>query len=166
MPGVKANDAVERINGKEFIPRFEGGNQFINRKEICLIFIAMIQICVVCRIYVMHCSMVVISLIEINCNMATCLCSATLPMPARRSAKNGQHDHDKCKNHGVPYNCLYNTMTCQPPPSEMFLNTFLGETPFMWFSGVEPIPGNLFKPHHVGGRECLVELAMWKKVLR
>jgi hypothetical protein len=74
------NDTVERINGKEFIPQFEGGNRFMNRKGICLIFIAMIQICVVCRIYVMHCSMVVISSIEINCNMAACLCGAT-PWP-------------------------------------------------------------------------------------
>jgi hypothetical protein len=60
------------------------------------------------EIYVMHCSMVVILSIEINCNMAACLCGATLPMPAHRSAKNGQCDNEKCKNHGVPYNCLYN----------------------------------------------------------
>jgi hypothetical protein len=104
MPGANVNDAVKRINGKEFIPWFEGGNWFMNRKGICLISIAMIQICVVHWIYVMHCSMVVISLIEINCNMATCLCSAT-------SWPVGLQKH-KCKNHGVPYNCLYNTTTC------------------------------------------------------
>jgi hypothetical protein len=77
MPGENANDTVERINGKEFIPRFEGGNWFMNRKGICL---TMIQICVTRWIYVIHCSMVVISSIEINCNMATCLCGAT-PWP-------------------------------------------------------------------------------------
>jgi hypothetical protein len=43
LPGANANDAVERINRKEFIPWFKDGNWFMNRKEICLIFIAMIH---------------------------------------------------------------------------------------------------------------------------
>jgi hypothetical protein len=50
----------------------------------------------------------------------------------------------------------------------MLADTYLGERPFIWLSGIEPVPpDNLFKPHdRVGGREChgLVELATWKKV--
>jgi hypothetical protein len=61
----------------------------------------------------------------------------------------------------------------------MLADTYLGERPFIWLSGIEPVPpDNLFKPHdrvggrvvescgRKGGREChgLVELATWKKV--
>ena len=45
-------------------------------------------ICIVCGIDVVSCKMFVISLIEIDSNMAACLCGTTLPMPAGWSAKN------------------------------------------------------------------------------
>ena len=51
----------------------------------------------------------------------------------------------------------------------MLADTYLGERPFIWLSGIEPVPpDNLFNPHdRVGGRECLVvEYVLLKDIKR